>query len=90
MKIRIRSVGIVALTLMASSVAYADVHVSVAVNPFGWWAPAPPVVYEPPAYYAAPPVVYYGRGHWGDHHDSRGHHPDHGGGEHHGEGDHRH
>lgn len=90
METRIRSLGIVALALMASSVAYADVHVSVGVNPFGWWAPAPPAVYEPPGYYAAPPVVYYGRGHWGDHHDSRGHHADHGGGEHHGEGDHRH
>ena len=73
MKNRILSLGLVAFTLTASSAAYADVHVSVAVNPFGWWAPAPPVVYEPPPYYPAPPVVYYGRGHWGDHHDSRGH-----------------
>jgi hypothetical protein len=90
MESRIRSLGIVALTLMASSAAYANVHVVVAVNPIGWWAPAPPVVYQPPAYYAAPPVVYYGRGHWGDHHDSRGHHPDHGGNGHHDEGDRRH
>ena len=88
MKNRILAHGIAALTLTVGSAAYADVRVNVDLNPFGWWAPAPPVVYQPPAYYAAPPVVYYGRGHWGDHHDDRGHHPDRGQGEHHGEGGH--
>src|ERR1700721_1380925 len=70
MKIRILSLGIVALTLLASAAASADVHFNVDVNPFGWGAP-PPVVYESPRYYAPPPVVYYGRGHWGDHRDGR-------------------
>jgi hypothetical protein len=53
--------------LLASSTAFADPHISVNINPFGWGAP-PPVVYEPPRY-APPPVVYYGGGRWGDHHD---------------------
>jgi hypothetical protein len=75
--------GIVALSLMASTAAYANVHVNVDLNPFGWGAP-PPVVYESPRYYAPPPVVYYGGGRWGDHRDRRGH-DDHG----HHDGDHR-
>jgi hypothetical protein len=89
MKIRILSLGIVALTLTAGSTAYADVHLHVDVNPFGWGAPAPPVVYESPRYYAPPPVVYYGRGRWGDHHDGRGRDHDRGRGrsEHHDGGD---
>jgi hypothetical protein len=69
MKHRILSLGIVALTL-AGSAAYADAHVVVGWNPFGWWGPAP-VVYAPPRYYA-PPGVYYGRGRWGDRDDARG------------------
>jgi hypothetical protein len=90
MKSRIGSLGIVALTLTASSVAYANVHVNVDINPFGWGAP-PPVVYEPPRYYASPPVVYYGRGHWGDHRErGRNHDRDRGRSEHHDEGDGRH
>ncbi|MDB6085233.1 MAG: putative transrane protein [Gammaproteobacteria bacterium] len=85
MKILIRALGIVALTLAASSAAFADVHINVGINPFGWGAP-PPVVYAPPRYYGPPPVVYYGRGHWGDRRDGRGHdrgrsdHQDRGGG----------
>jgi hypothetical protein len=74
------SLGIVALALTASSAAFADAHVRVDINPFGFWGEPPPVVYAPPSYYA-PPTVYYGRGHWGDRddrrhyrgHDDRGH-----------------
>ena len=84
MKIGILPLGIVALSLLASTAAYAGVHVDVALNPFGWGAP-PPVVYESPRYYGGPPVVYAGGGRWGDHHDRRGHY-DHG----HHDGDHRH
>jgi hypothetical protein len=84
MNYRILSLGVVALAL-ASTAAFADVHLNVDLNPFGWGAP-PPVVYESPRYYAPPPVVYNGRGHWGeqraergrgrsDHHDE-GHHDD--------------
>jgi len=72
MKIRILSLGLVASTLMASTAAFADVHVGVVLNPFGWGEP-PPVVYESPRYYySPPPVVYYGRGNWGDHREGRG------------------
>ena len=71
MKLRILSLGMVSLALMASATAYADVHVNVGVNPFGWGAP-PPVVYESPRY-RAPPMVYYGRGQWGDVRESRRH-----------------
>jgi hypothetical protein len=70
MKIRILSLGIVAFALMASATAYADVHLNVDLNPFGWGAP-PPVVYESPRY-VPPPVVYSGRGHWGDNREGRG------------------
>ena len=76
MKNRILSLGMVGLTLTASA-AYADTRVRVDVNPFGFWGPPPPVVYEPPRYYA-PPTVYYGRGHWGDRHDDRRRHDDRG------------
>lgn len=86
MKIRSLSLGIVALTLTAGSAAYADVHLHVDVNPFGWGAP-PPVVYESPRYYAPPPVVYNGRGRWGDHRDERGHDRDRGRSGHHEGGD---
>jgi hypothetical protein len=79
MNIRTQLLGSVALTMMASSAAYAEVHVY--VNPFGWGAPPPVVYYESPRYYRPPPVVYYGRGHWGDHREGRGHYdrgrPDH-------------
>ena len=75
MNIRTQLLGIAALTMMASSAAYADVHVD--VNPFGWGAPPPVVYYESPRYYAPPPV-YYGRGHWGDHREWRGHYRDRG------------
>jgi hypothetical protein len=78
---RILSLAMLGLALTASYAARADVHVAVGINPFGWWAPAPPVVYAPPVYYATPPVVYYGRGHWGD---NRGRN------DHHDQGDHRH
>jgi hypothetical protein len=70
MKTRILSLGMVALALTAGSAAYADAHVNIDLNPFGWGAP-PPVVYQSPRYYAPPPVVYYGRGHWGDHREGR-------------------
>lgn len=76
MNIQIRSLGLVAL-MMATSAAYADARVSVDINPFGWGAPPPPVVYySPPSEYVSPPVVYYGRGHWGDRRE--GHDRDHG------------
>ncbi len=58
--------------LTASSAAFADQHISVNINPFGWGAP-PPVVYAPPRYYGPPPVVYYGGGRWGGHDHYRGH-----------------
>lgn len=88
MKIRIWSLGIVALAMAASTAAYAGVHVDVALNPFGWGAP--PVVYEPSGYYASPPVVYAGGGHWGDHRDhGRDRGRDHGRDGHH-DGDRRH
>jgi hypothetical protein len=70
MKKHILALGVAALALTASSAAFAG-HVVVEVNPFGWGAP-PPVVYASPRY-DAPPGVYYGRGHWGERHDSRGH-----------------
>jgi len=88
MKFRIGSLGIVALMLTASSTAFADAHVDVVLNPFGWGAP-PPVVYESPRYYAPPPVVYNGRGHWGDHRDGRGRNHDRDRSEHHDDGDRR-
>ena len=85
MKNRI-SLGIVALAMTASSAAYADAHVRVDINPFGFWGEPPPVVYAPPRYYA-PPAVYVGRGHYGDHdrgrdrgHDDRGRSDHHDGG----------
>ena len=59
------ALALAALGLAASSAASADVHVI--INPFGFVAVAPPVVYEPQPYYAAPPMVYAGRGYWGDH-----------------------
>jgi hypothetical protein len=87
MSTAIRSLAIVTLAMAASSGAYADVHLNVDLNPFGWGAP-PPVVYQPPDYYGPPPVAYYGRGHWGDEHwRGREHHRDR---SHHDEGDHRH
>jgi hypothetical protein len=70
MNYRILSLGAVALAL-ASTAAFADVHLNVDLNPFGWGAP-PPVVYESPRYYAPPPVVYNGRGHWGEQRGQRG------------------
>ena len=82
MKIGMWIPGAAALALMASSSAFADAHVNVDINPFGWGA-APPVVYESPRYYAPPPVVYYGRGHWGDHRRDHGR-------DHRDRGDHRH
>lgn len=82
MNIRTQLPSLVALTMMASSAAYANVHVNVDLNPFGWGAP-PPVVYESPRYYAPPPVVYSGRGHWGDHREARGHNHDRGRSDHH-------
>jgi hypothetical protein len=83
---RILSLGIGALALAASSAAFADVHLNVDLNPFGWGAP-PPVVYESPRYSAPPPVVYSGRGHWGgDDRASRGRDQDRGKSEHHDDG----
>ena len=83
MKMRIWSLGTVALALMASSSANADPHFNVDINPFGWGAP-PPVVYESPRYYAPPPVVYGGDGRWGG--DSRGRSHDRGHSEHRADG----
>ncbi len=70
MNIRIQSISMVAL-MIATSTAYADGHVSINIDPFGWGAP-PPVVYESPREYASPPMVYYGQGHWGDNRHWRG------------------
>ena len=84
---RIWSLGAVALALMASTSAYADAHLNVDINPFGWGAP-PPVVYESPRYYA-PPYVYSGHGNWGDRRGWREHNRDHGRWEHH-DGDRHH
>ncbi len=72
------------VSLLAGVAADAGVSFNVDLNPFGWGAPPPPVVYEPRGYeYSAPPVVYYGHGHWGDHdrrhhdwHDRHHHHDD--------------
>jgi hypothetical protein len=65
------SLGLAALALTASSAAFADPHVRVDINPFGYWGAPPPVVYAGPRYYA-PPAVYVGRGHYGERHDDRG------------------
>jgi len=81
----IRSLGVVALALAASSTALADVRVNVDLNPGRWDSP-PPVVYAPRDY--GPSAVYYGHGHWGDHRD-RGRH-DRQRPEHHDGGDGRH
>jgi hypothetical protein len=86
MNYRTLSLGTLALALTASSAAYADVHLNVDLNPFGWGAP-PPVVYESPRYSAPPPVVYSGRGHWGD--DRASHDKDRGRSDHHDDGDRR-
>jgi hypothetical protein len=86
MSIQIRSLGIIALTMAASSAAYADGHLIININPFGWGAP-PPVVYESPRYYAPPPVVYSGRGHWGNDRERRGRDHDRGRSKHHDAGD---
>jgi hypothetical protein len=78
------------LALSAVTAASARVHVDVSVNPYGYGAYAPPVVYQTDPYYAAPPIVYFGGGNWGggrerrsDHHDDHGRqhsrgHDDHG------------
>jgi hypothetical protein len=84
------SLGIAALALAASSAAFANEHVYVDINPFGWGEHRPPVVYESPRYYSPPPVVYYGRGRWGEHRDGRGRDHDRGRSEHHDDGDRRH
>ncbi len=73
MKQGILSVVLIAVALAAASAANAGVHVI--INPFGFVAVAPPVVYQPYPFYAAPPVVYAGGGSWGDRRGgrSRGH-----------------
>jgi hypothetical protein len=81
MKQGILSLVFGALAITAASTASARVNVNIGINPFGYGAYAPPVVYEPAPYYAPPPVVYFGGGSWGgdrgDHGDrgrrSRGH-----------------
>jgi hypothetical protein len=88
MKYRTLALGVGALALTAGTAAYADVHLNVDLNPFGWGAP-PPVVYDSPRYYAPPPVVYNGRGHWGDQRAERGREQDRGRSDHHDEGDRR-
>lgn len=87
MQVRISLIAsAVALALAAIPAAWAGVHVSIGINPFGVvTVPPPPVVYAPaPVYaapiYAAPPVVYVGGGNWGgpgrprDWHRDRDHH----------------
>jgi hypothetical protein len=68
MKHGILSLLFIALALTAASAANAGVRV--VINPFGFVAPVPPVVYQPYPFYAAPPVVYVGGGSWGG--DRRG------------------
>ena len=67
MKHAIPAIAFITLAFAAASAAKADVHVI--INPFGFVAVAPPVVYEPRPYYAPPPVVYAGGGNWGHHRD---------------------
>jgi len=87
---RIAAAGLLALGIGAlAPAAWAGVHVSIGLDPFGIvTAPAPPVVYAPPpaylppAYapapvYEPPPVVYLGGGHWGDWGRRRDWHHDH-------------
>lgn len=69
MKQAILGVLVMALGLAATSAASAGVRV--VINPFGFVAVPPPVVYEPYPYYGAPPLVYGGGGYWG--HDRGGH-----------------
>ncbi len=65
MKKGILSAVFLAFALAAATAANAGV--SVVINPFGFVAVPPPVIYRPRPYYAAPPVVYEGRGSWGHH-----------------------
>jgi len=71
MKLRILPLVLGALALTAASAASARVVVSIGVNPYGYGAYAPPVVYQPNPYYSAPPIVYYGSGYWGNGHGRR-------------------
>jgi hypothetical protein len=74
MKQGILSAVFIALALTAASAANAGI--SIVINPFGFVAPVPPVIYQPDPFYAAPPVVYVGGGSWGGDHGrgrSRGH-----------------
>ena len=73
MKRLIPTLGIVVLGLTTALPAHADAHVRVDINPFGWFAAPPPVVYDPYRYYAPPPVVYFGGGRWGDREWQRNH-----------------
>ena len=72
MKQGILAVAFIAVALTAASAANAGANagVRVIINPFGFVAPVPPVVYQPYPFYAAPPVVYVGGGSWGG--DRRG------------------
>jgi hypothetical protein len=63
MKQGILAIAFIAVALTAASAANAGVRVI--INPFGFVAPVPPVVYQPYPFYAAPPVVYVGGGSWG-------------------------
>jgi hypothetical protein len=62
-----------ALAIAVPSAASARVNVNIGINPFGYGAYAPPVVYEPAPYYAPPPVVYFGGGSWGGDRDHGNH-----------------
>jgi hypothetical protein len=77
MKQGILSFVFIALALTAASAANAGVRV--VINPFGFLAPVPPVIYQPYPFYAAPPVVYVGGGSWGGDHGDRGDRGDRGG-----------
>jgi hypothetical protein len=72
MKQGILSLVFGALAITAASAASARVSVNVGINPFGYGAYPPPVVYEPAPYYAPPPVVYFGGGSWGGDRGDRG------------------
>lgn len=61
-----------AATVAPAADARVNVSIGVGIDPYGYGAYAPPVVYSPdPYYYAAPPVVYIGGGSWGREHERR-------------------
>ena len=72
MKQGILSLVFAVFALTVASAASARVDVSIGLNPFGYAAYPPPVVYQPGPYYAPPPAVYFGGGYWGGDRGRRG------------------